>query len=88
MKGETSDNGFKVADLQDNMEEALKNITTFIRTQMDGRTARRIAWEKMRQEQEKDAAAEVSSPSIMRTSLGTALPVIPPIGRHGTLVEA
>lgn len=47
MKTESSLNGSRVSYLQEDMDKALKKITDFLQTQMDGTTARRIAWERV-----------------------------------------
>lgn len=47
MKTESSLNGSRVSSLQEDMDKALKKITDFLQTQMDGTTARRIAWERV-----------------------------------------
>lgn len=78
MQSESKMNGVCVADLQHQMEIALRNITTFMKTQMDGKSARRIAWEMIQKHQ---SEAEEKERQIGMTLRG-ASPVIPPIRQH------
>lgn len=63
MENESLSNTDKVVELQDEMNVALKKITEFLENQMDGQTARKIAWDAIKKQK------QVRSP----------LPVIPPI---------
>ncbi|XP_046576697.1 coiled-coil domain-containing protein 178-like [Haliotis rubra] len=48
LEHESSQNGARVSQLQDKMDEALVSITHFLQTQMDGQTARKMAWNTVR----------------------------------------
>lgn len=73
MENESLSNTDKVVELQDEMNVALKKITEFLENQMDGQTARKIAWDAIKkQNQQKQARSP--------------LPVIPPI-RQGSMVQ-
>lgn len=73
MENESLSNTDKVVDLQDEMNVALKKITEFLENQMDGQTARKIAWDAIKKQNQQK---QVRSP----------LPVIPPI-RQGSMVQ-
>lgn len=73
MENESLSNTDKVVELQDEMNVALKKITEFLENQMDGQTARKIAWDAIKKQNQQKQA---HSP----------LPVIPPI-RQGSMVQ-
>ncbi|XP_060070324.1 coiled-coil domain-containing protein 178-like [Ylistrum balloti] len=75
MQSESKINGICVADLQTQMEVALKNITTFMQTEMDGKSARRVAWEMIKAHQDREEEKE----RRLGLNLRGASPVIPPI---------
>ncbi|XP_033736853.1 coiled-coil domain-containing protein 178-like [Pecten maximus] len=75
MQSESKINGICVADLQNQMEVALKNITTFMQSEMDGKSARRVAWEMIKKHQDKEEEKE----RMLGRNLRGASPVIPPI---------
>ncbi|XP_046357907.2 coiled-coil domain-containing protein 178-like [Haliotis rufescens] len=52
LERESSQNGVRVSQLQDKMDEALVSITHFLQTQMDGQTARKMAWNTVRMQDE------------------------------------
>ena len=58
METESSNNSVKVTELQGAMDVALDDISHFLRTQMDGTTAHRLAMKKVLRE-EKEQAAKV-----------------------------
>ncbi|OWF35535.1 coiled-coil domain-containing protein 178-like isoform X2 [Mizuhopecten yessoensis] len=75
MQSESQMNGICVADLQTQMEVALKSITSFMETQMDGKSARRVAWDMINKHQEREEENE----RRIGIKLRGASPVIPPI---------
>ncbi|XP_069127835.1 coiled-coil domain-containing protein 178-like isoform X3 [Argopecten irradians] len=83
MQSESKINGICVADLQNQMEVALKNITTFMQSEMDGKSARRVAWEMIKNHQEKEEEKERK----LGLNLRGASPVIPPIRQQHQAVK-
>lgn len=83
MQSESKINGICVADLQNQMEVALKNITTFMQSEMDGKSARRVAWEMIKNHQEKEEEKERK----LGLNLRGASPVIPPIRQQHQAVQ-
>lgn len=77
METESMSNTNKVVGLQDEMNVALKKITEFLENQMDGNTARKIAWDTIKKQHQKQQ---------QQRQTGT-LPVIPPI-RQESMVQA
>ena len=61
-------NSKKVTDLQGNMDEALKNITDFLQTQMTGEHIRKVAWDAMKRHEAKEEA-KAKKKSKMHTDL-------------------
>lgn len=57
MEDMSSKNGEKVTNLQESMDNALRNITDFLQTQMTGEAIRKTAWDNVHK-QEKRAAAK------------------------------
>lgn len=47
-------NSKKVTDLQENMDQALKNITNFLQTQMTGEHIKKVAWESLKKQEAKE----------------------------------
>ena len=76
MEHESMTNTDKVVDLQEEMNVALKKIADFLENQMDGQTARKIAWDAIKKQQQQQHQRQ-SGP----------LPVIPPI-RQGSMIQA
>lgn len=74
MENESLSNTDKVVELQDEMNVALKKITEFLENQMDGQTARKIAWDAIKKQGQQKQAHH------------SPLPVIPPI-RQGSMVQ-
>ena len=50
MDHESHFNGVRVSELQDDLDTALKKITDFLQTQMDGSMAKKMAWEAVKKE--------------------------------------
>ncbi|KAK3089571.1 hypothetical protein FSP39_004696 [Pinctada imbricata] len=97
MENESDDNSNKVLELQAEMNTALAKISEFLETQMDGTTARKIAWQAIQNQQEEEAKqqqrAERRSTSELppirqsRDAASGPSPVIPPI-RQSSMIKA
>ena len=62
-------NSEKVANLQDNMDVALKNITSFLQTQMTGEHIRKVAWDAVkRQEAKQEAKSRAKTRSELKAT--------------------
>ncbi|XP_062617732.1 coiled-coil domain-containing protein 178-like [Saccostrea cucullata] len=68
LESESMQNTDKVIELQEEMNTALQKISEFLETQMDGKTARKIAWDAIKKQQQQQQQRQMGS-----------LPVIPPI---------
>ena len=64
-------NSKKVTDLQENMDQALKNITNFLQTQMTGEHIRKVAWDNLKKQEAKEEA-RAKKKSKMGAGLKTA----------------
>ena len=68
MESESSQNAVKVGSLKGEMDEALDNISHFLRTQMDGSTARKMAMQKViREETEEEERLKAKTANMQES---------------------